>query len=355
MRAGLVCFWYTVIDVQIISGAWFIACESKALKEAPLAVIVQGRPLVMFRGAGRAASALTDRCPHRNVPLSMGRVRNGELECAYHGWRFDSAGQCVAVPGLVEGAVSLKSRCAETWATQERDGFVWVYSSPGVTPESSVYALPHVNDARYSTVRRRFEVKAGVHAVVENTLDVPHTAFLHGGLFRTPEKKNVIDVVVRRHPLFAEAQFIGEPRPKGVLGKLLAPRGGIVEHTDRFLLPSIAQVEYRLGDSSHLISTSVLTPVSDVLTVVYAVVTFKLPLPAWLVKPFVMPVAKHIFAQDAVVLARQTEQVTHFGAEKFTSTELDVLGPYVAKLLRQAAAGEVAPEGVHEHRVKMKV
>lgn len=348
-------FWYTVIAVHLIADTWFIACESKALKAEPLAVAVQGRALVLFRGAGGEASALSDRCPHRNVPLSMGRVRRGELECAYHGWRFDNAGQCVAVPGLVEGTVSLKSRCAESWATEERDGFVWVYSTPGVTPSSQAYALPHVSDAQYSTVRRRFEVKAGVHAVAENTLDVPHTAFLHGGLFRTPEKKNVIEVIVRRHPLFAEAQFIGEPRPKGLIGKLLAPRGGIVEHIDRFLLPSIAQVEYRLGDASHLISTSVLTPVSEVLTVVYAVVTFKLPLPAWLVKPFVMPVAKYIFAQDAVVLARQTEQMAHFGGEKFTSTELDVLGPSVAKLLRQAAGGEAAPEGVHEHRLKMKV
>ncbi len=341
--------------MHVIADTWFIACETKALKGAPLAVTVQGRPLVLFRAAAGHATALSDRCPHRNVPLSMGTVRNGELECPYHGWRFDSAGACVAVPGLVDGTVSLKSRCAETWATHEAEGFVWVYSTPSVAPTSTPYTFPHVNEGGYSTVRRRFEVKAGVHAVVENTLDVPHTAFLHGGLFRTPEKKNVIDVVVRRHALFAEAEFIGEPRPTGLIGKLLAPSGGVVEHTDRFLLPSIAQVEYRLGEASHLVSTSVMTPVSAGLTVVYAVVTFRLPLPAWVVKPFVMPVAQRIFAQDAVVLSRQTEQVAHFGGEKFTSTELDVLGPYVAKLLKQAAGKEAPPEGVHEHRLKMKV
>ena len=341
--------------MHVIADTWFIACESKALGARPLAVTVQGQALVLFRGATGQATAFSDRCPHRNVPLSMGTVREGELQCAYHGWRFDSSGACVAVPGLVDGTVGLKSRCAETWATHEADGFVWVYSTSQVTPVAAPYALPHVADRQYSTVRRRFEVKASVHAVVENTLDVPHTAFLHGGLFRTAVKKNVIDVVVRRHPTFAEAEFIGEPRPTGLLGRLLAPGGGVVEHTDRFLLPSIAQVEYRLGARSHLISTSVLTPVSDTLTVVYAVVTFRLPLPGWLVKPFVMPVAQRIFAQDAAVLSRQSEQLAHFGGEKFTSTELDVLGPYVAKLLKQAAAQQPAPEGVHEHRLKMKV
>jgi len=341
--------------VHVISDTWFIAAQSSALRAKPLAVTIQGRPLVLFRSASGQATALTDRCPHRNVPLSMGVVRNGELECAYHGWRFDSAGTCVAVPGLVDGTVSLKSRCAETWATHEADGFVWVHSTPSVVPIAPPYVFSHVNDPAYTTVRRRFEVEASVHSVVENTLDVPHTAFLHGGLFRTAEKKNVIEVVVRRHPTFAEAEFIGEPRPTGLIGRLLAPRGGVVEHTDRFLLPSIAQVEYRLGEASHLLSTSVLTPISATRTVVYAVVTFRLPLPAWLVKPFVMPVAQRIFSQDAAVLSRQAEQFERFGGEKFTSTELDVLGPYVAKLLKQAASKEPAPEGVHEHRLKMKV
>ena len=58
----------------------------------------------------------------------------------------------------------------------------------------------------------------------------------------------------------------------------------------------------------------------------FVVVTFKLPLPAWLVKPFVAPIAGQIFAQDAVMLKKQTEQVKRFGGERYTSTELDVLG-----------------------------
>ncbi len=342
--------------MNVIADSWFIACESKVLTARPLAVTVQGRPLVAFRGPANEAVVLTDRCPHRNVPLSMGRVVDGQLECAYHGWRFDQAGACVAVPGLVDGTVSLRSRCAEQWPTRECDGYVWVHSTAntGGAPATEPFRFPHLGEAGYTTVRRRFEVKASVHAFVENTLDVPHTAFLHGGLFRTAEKKNVIEVVVRRHPTFAEAEFIGEPAPTGVIGRLLAPGGGVVEHTDRFLLPSVAQVEYRLGTASHLVSTSVSTPISENLTAVYVAVTFKLPLPGWLVKPFVMPVARRIFAQDAKVLARQSEVLERFGGEKYTSTELDVLGPYVAKLLKQAASGEAPPPGVHEHRIRMK-
>lgn len=333
--------------------AWFIACTSAQLRRAPLAVTVQGRPLVLFRARGGAPTALTDRCPHRNVPLSMGAVRAGELECAYHGWRFDGAGQCVAVPGLVDGELSLKSRCAERFAAREVDGFIWVYATPGVDePKEGPFRFPHLDEGRYSTVRREFRVEASLHAAIENTLDVPHTAFLHGGLFRTPEKKNVIDVVVQRHARSAEAHFHGEPAPRGLVGWLLAPQGGVVEHVDRFLLPCIAQVEYRLGAKSHVVATTAFTPVNDDACLVFAVVTYRLPVPGWLVRPFVAPVATRIFAQDAVMLARQRAQVKLFGGEKYTSTELDVLGPQVTRLLKQSANGEAAEP--HEHTLRMK-
>ncbi|MCA2979577.1 MAG: Rieske 2Fe-2S domain-containing protein [Myxococcaceae bacterium] len=337
-----------------LPDAWFVACRSQALGRRPLAVTLQDKPLVLFRGRGGAPAAFTDRCPHRNVPLSAGDVVAGELQCRYHGWRFSGDGQCVAVPGLVDGEVSLRSRCAETWACVEQQGFVWVYSTPDVVPSSAPFSFPHLGERPWGTVVREFEVEASVHAVVENTLDVPHTAFLHRGLFRTAQKSNVIDVVVRRHATWAEAEFIGEPAPKGLIGRLLAPGGGVTVHFDRFLLPSIAQVEYRLGERSHLYATSALTPVHDTCTRVFAVVTFKLPLPAWVVKPFVAPVASAIFAQDAVVLRQQTEQLRRFGGARYTSTELDVLGPQVTRLLKQAALAEETPAEVHEHRLRMK-
>jgi phenylpropionate dioxygenase-like ring-hydroxylating dioxygenase large terminal subunit len=338
--------------VLALPDAWLVATTSGALRARPLAVEVLGRPLVLFRGKTGAPVALTDRCPHRNAPLSLGAVRGGELACAYHGWRFDDAGACVGVPGLVDGPVSLRSRCAERWATREAQGYVWVYTTPAVEPATLPFSLPHLDHPGYATVRRVYEVEAPLQPVVENILDVPHTAFLHGGLFRTARKANVVEVVVRRHDTWAEAEFVGEPAPRGLLARLLAPRGGVVEHTDRFFLPAVAQVEYRLGQS-HLVSTSLLTPVSEVLTRLHAVVTFTLPLPAWLVTPFVAPVAGRIFAQDAAMLRRQTATVQRLG-ERFTSTELDVLGPLVARLLQQAAAGAAPPAGSHEHRIRLQ-
>jgi phenylpropionate dioxygenase-like ring-hydroxylating dioxygenase large terminal subunit len=345
--------------VARLPDQWFIACRSSELRDRPLGATLQGTPLVLFRGAGGRPGALEDRCPHRNVPLTHGRVRAGELECAYHGWRFDADGACVAVPGL---AVPPRSRAARAPAFPclEQDGYVWVYSTPGAAPRREPFRFPRLGEPSYTSVRRDFEVRSTLLAALENTLDVPHTAFLHGGLFRTSRKENEIDVVVRRHADRCEAEYVGEPRPKGIAARLLAPGGGVVTHFDRFILPSVAQVEYRLGDASHLTVTSAMTPADDFVTRLFVVATFRLPLPGWLVRPFITPVAASIFKQDARILALQTQNVARFGGERFTSTELDVLGPQIWRLLRQAERGDAAPAAAedtaaHEHRVRMRV
>lgn len=339
-----------------LADAWFVACSTHELKRGPIARTIQGTPMVLFRDQQGQASALLDRCPHRNVPLSLGKVRDGQLECAYHGWRFDTGGVCRAIPGLC-GEVEGKARRTPAFATVEQDGYVWIWATPEVTPiVPAPMKLPHVDDPAYTTVRRSFRVSGSIHAVIENALDVPHTAFLHGGLFRTAEKKNQIEVIVRRFADRAEAEYLGEPAPKGLAGRVLAPGGGVVQHFDRFLLPSIAQVEYRLGETSHLLSTSLCTPISDFETMLYAAVTFRLPLPHWMVRPFLTPVATHIFKQDSVILEKQTEAIRRFGGEQYVSTEIDVLGPQILRLLLQAQRGEKPPLDAppDEHRVTMR-
>lgn len=345
-------------SVPKLPKAWFVACRSEVLRDRPLGLELQGSPIVLLRGADGRPGALEDRCPHRNAPLSAGRVRAGELECAYHGWRFAPDGRCVAVPGLTAPPEARATR-ATPYPCVEQDGYVWVSSSAGVEPARPPPRFPHLDDRRYTTARRDFLVRSTLLAALENTLDVPHTAFLHGGLFRTSRKEREIEVVVRRYADRCEAEFLGEPRPKGLAGRILAPGGGVVSHVDRFLLPCVAQVEYRLGGASHLVVTTAMTPLGEHETALHAVVTFRLPVPGWFVRPVVAPIAGLIFRQDARMLSLQTDTVERFGGERFASTELDVLGPQILRLLREAARGEEPPGDpariLHEHRVRMRV
>jgi len=320
---------------------WYVACLADDLgTRRPLARTVLGTPMALFRDSDGRAAAVVDRCPHRNTPLSIGKVCDGQLQCAYHGWRFDGSGACRAVPGLVDDVADRRARRVDTFPTAEQDGFVWVH--PGGDVAAPPLRFPHVGEAGYTTVRRSLSVEAGLHAALENTLDVPHTAFLHGGLFRGGRPPVDIEVVVRHTADGVEAEYLGEPRPPGLVGRLLAPEGGVVTHVDRFLLPSIAQVEYRLGDN-HLVTTTAFTPGEDGVTDLHVAVTFRLRLPPSLVRAVVTPVANRIFAQDRAILRAQSENMRRFGGEHYASTELDVLGQHILRLLRRSERGE--PEG----------
>lgn len=349
-------------SVVRLTREWYVACRSDELgggevgngvagggslperlgrRSAPLAMTVAGVPLVLFRDGTGRASALLDRCAHRNVPLSLGRVtREGTLECGYHGWRFTGEGRCSAIPGLCSPLEKVYR--VPSYATREQDGFVWVCPEPDVIPERDPLRVPALDDSRYEHVVRRVEVRASLHAAIENALDVPHTGYLHRGLFRGG-KKNRIRAVVRRYRDRVEAEYLGEPKPPGVVAKILAPHGGgIVRHWDRFFLPGVAQVEYALGEDTHLVVTSFCTPVEDFHTIMFAVVSFRTPLPGALVRRVLEPVARRIFGQDAAILAKQTEAIERFGGEQFVSTEIDVLGPSVWRLLRDAERAEQA-------------
>lgn len=325
-------------------AAWYVAAASADVGKDPISRTIWDTPLVLWRGSDGGVSVLLDRCPHRSVPLSMGRVVGNELQCGYHGWRFDTDGACAAVPGLAS-ADRRPGRCATAYPTVEQQGFVWVWMDPSVAPVGEPFRFRHADDRSYLTVREELSAGGSLHQMIENALDVPHTAFLHGGLFRTDGERRKIDVVVRRFHDRAEAEYIGEARPPGIAGRILSPSGGTVTHFDRFHLPSIIEVEYRIGDENHIVLNGACSPVSDWETRMFAVVSVRTRFPGWMVKLAVKPVAMRIFGQDAVMLAKQTETVRRFGDERYLSTEIDLLGPHVLGLLRRAARGKLgAPD-----------
>lgn len=334
-------------------AAWYLACQSRELGRKPIARTLLGSQLVLFRGEKGRPVALLDRCAHRNAPLSCGRMVGEHLECAYHGWQYDDRGICRFVPALAD-AEERAGRSVPAYPAVEQQGYVWVFAESDRKPAGGPYAFPHLGAAGYASVRFESEVEATLHATLENMLDVPHTAFLHRGLFRGGAPRR-ITTIVRRYSDRAEAEYVGEPRPSGLVGRLLAPRGGTVVHFDRFRLPSIAEVEYRLGES-HLLVSNAVTPVDDFRTRFVSVASFRLPLPSLLVRALLAPLARRIFRQDARMLRLQSDTVRRFGAERYVSTEADLLGPHVWKLLRDGApdgAASTTPE--FEKRVEIQV
>jgi phenylpropionate dioxygenase-like ring-hydroxylating dioxygenase large terminal subunit len=323
---------------------WYPMARSAELGRRPLAVTLMDTPLVVFRGAGGEPAVLLDRCAHRNYPLSLGRATDdGVLECGYHGWTYDCGGRCVRVPGLAEGSAQpARSRQVASHAAVEQDGMVWAWGEPDAEPAGRPFALPAIEGPGAGEVILRRDLECTLHASLENALDVPHTAFLHRGIFRGGDPRPITAV---RRPVDdgVEVQYLGEPVGMGPI-RWREEAGRTFDHWDRFFLPSIAQIEYAVDGWFRLVNTILHLPMSPFRTRAWFVVRFQSRLPAAVVRPVVLQRGKQILRQDARALARQTARVRSLGGEHYASTELDLFGSAIWHLLRHAERAE-RPDG----------
>jgi nitrite reductase/ring-hydroxylating ferredoxin subunit len=116
--------WFQV--PRQLESAWFAIERSVKVQSEPVARQIQGAPVVLVRDADGEVLALEDRCPHRAVPLSHGRLGPLGLVCRNHGWSFDRHGHCTFMPGMsadMLGEIRVKS-----YQVQELDGLIWISS-----------------------------------------------------------------------------------------------------------------------------------------------------------------------------------------------------------------------------------
>ncbi len=85
-----------------LPDGWWPVAHSAEVRQHPRAFRLGQQQLAIYRDLSGTVRAVEDRCPHRRLPLSMGRLtEDGSLQCPYHGWSFDGAtGRCTAIPNL---------------------------------------------------------------------------------------------------------------------------------------------------------------------------------------------------------------------------------------------------------------
>lgn len=312
--------------------AWYPACLARRLGRRPLARTVLDTHLALFRDAMGRPGALLDRCPHRNAPLSQGRVHDSRLVCPYHGWEFDRSGACRAIPGSAGGA-DHSFRTVPTFPVVEVDQIVWVWPSADAPVQGGPPALHRLDQPRHATLIRAFTLEGALLDVVENFLDATHTHFVHAGLVRSGATRRPVQAIVRRARDHVEAEYLDEGRQSGLIPRLMG--GGITRTSGRFLLPATIQLEYRAEQRVVLRITLYVTPRMDDRHEVVAVLTSSLwPL---LVRILSVPLGWllwRVVAQDQRILTMQAANLRRFGEANYRSTELDLLRPHVARLLQ---------------------
>jgi len=108
---------------------WYPVAQSEELAaDKPIGTHCLNEDLVLFRDKQGTPGVLYDRCPHRYVKLSSGRVLDGQLQCAYHGLRYDRGGACTLIPWETDAdAGQLFKARARSYPCVELGGYVWAY------------------------------------------------------------------------------------------------------------------------------------------------------------------------------------------------------------------------------------
>jgi phthalate 4,5-dioxygenase len=111
-----------------------LASELPAADCEPIRVRLLGENLVAFRDSLGQIGMLKANCPHRGASLFFGRNEEVGLRCVYHGWKFDTTGQCVDMPSEPPES-TFKDRIRTTaYPCVERSGVVWTYMGPRAVP-----------------------------------------------------------------------------------------------------------------------------------------------------------------------------------------------------------------------------
>jgi phenylpropionate dioxygenase-like ring-hydroxylating dioxygenase large terminal subunit len=157
---------------------WYVAGYDDELPAGKLlARCYLGENLVLFRAPDGTPRALTDRCPHRFAPLSAGTLREGTVQCGYHGLTFDGEGACVHNPH----GPTPKAACVRAYPMRERDRILWIWmgepekADDGLIPDLSAVASAPAD----ASFRGYLPTACDTLLLVDNILDLSHVDFLH--------------------------------------------------------------------------------------------------------------------------------------------------------------------------------
>jgi phenylpropionate dioxygenase-like ring-hydroxylating dioxygenase large terminal subunit len=320
------------------SSFWYIVAESRELKPGlVLSRKVLGEWLAVFRDSERKPVVLRDRCPHRNSRLSLGRLENGCLRCRYHGWLFEGQGRVVEVPSEGPEFEPGSGRQARSYEVCEVDDYVYVRLIPDPSLDSKPFVMPNYKKSGFRTVRLTNRFHNNVTNCVENFIDVPHTVFVHPGIFRRRRAQR-IDATVCRDKGSVLVSYRNEDTNLGWFSWFLNRSGQRIVHSDSFHMPNVTSVEYIFGPGRRLTITSQSVPLEDDETLVYTDLTYNYGIWTAFAGPILRWQAQIVIDQDIVALGQQMEVIKKYGQE-FANTRADVIHVLVESIRSELAKG----------------
>lgn len=214
--------------MSYLMNAWYVAAwDEEVGPGALLARTLLDQPVVLFRDAQGQAHALADRCPHRFVPLSKGRLcADGQaIECAYHGLRFAGSGQCVHNPhgdGKIPAAAQVRR-----YPLVERHSCLWIWMGPAELADPA--AIPDfscMDPAQWHVGKGYLRAQAHYQLEIDNILDLSHIEFLHPGTLGSDAvKQATTELRQDGHTVWSLRQTHDEVMPDFLYTVMALPQG----------------------------------------------------------------------------------------------------------------------------------
>jgi phenylpropionate dioxygenase-like ring-hydroxylating dioxygenase large terminal subunit len=161
---------------------WYLVAPSSEVHDRPVGLKRLNRNLVLWRDAGKL-HVIEDYCPHRGAPLSLGRIVNGNVACAYHGLELNGSGCIVAVPPTPDCSL-IGREAVKSYPSREHAGAIFVYFSDDAhaSPPEPIFPEEIVSD-EWSTFLFTTEWKCNWQITLDNRTDPVHGSYLHTDTF----------------------------------------------------------------------------------------------------------------------------------------------------------------------------
>lgn len=174
---------------QLMRRYWHPVSTTGLLKDNPVQPVkLLGESLTLFQDRSGKLGLVGQRCAHRRVDLKWGIPQADGLRCAYHGWTYNSEGQCVGQPSEPDESRFKDKVKLLSYPVQELGGLVWAYLGPSPAP-----LIPRWRPLVIENALRHVawtEIPCNWLQCMENSVDPVHAEHLHGYLW---------EYIVERH------------------------------------------------------------------------------------------------------------------------------------------------------------
>ena len=338
--------------------AWYVACTPDEIDQGrPLARRICGHRIVLFRGAGGAAAALEDFCPHRGAPLSLGTVNEGRLVCGYHGLTVDGAGAPVCMPGQRVDALPR----VRAFPVVEKYGFVWIW--PGDPQRADPAELPvlHWADSPdWAYGGGMFHIACDYRLMIDNLMDLTHETYVHSTSIGQKEIDEAPVTTRRDGETVVTSRFMDGVRPPPFWSANLRcaglPDDGPVDRWQvcRFSLPSHVMIEVGVAlagrggydaDAADKVASVVvdfMTPETETSHWYFWGMARSFAVGDEAVTRSIREGQHRIFSEDLGVLEQQQANLSAYPDRRLLRLNIDAGGVHSRKLLEAAIAREGA-------------